>query len=423
MPEKRKRKFFYGWVVVGGAWIALFVRGGSGLTASVFFPSLMNEFGWTRGMLSLGFTLRTAMMGLLAMVTGTLVDRIGPRRTVILGAIIGGVGTVLLSQVSQIWQYILFYSVIAAIGGSLAGGLAATATVRRWFMRKAGFTLGLTMTGNGLGVVVFAPVATVLLANYGWRWSYIIFGIIMVIGATIGGMLLKKDPETEGDYPDGIEPSSEEIATRKDFAVRTHYWSAKEVIRNRNFWLYVISMMGYFVALNGLTSNILLWGRDLGMSDTIASSLLSVFILSSVIARVVLGFFSDWTMNRFKGSTRKPVLYFCLIFTGLGCFLGAAMVSNQVELFIIAIIIGFGNGIGMSLFPALLGDLFGVVNVPTIQGLGMLFTTFFNAVGPVLFGYSFDSTSSYDLALTITGILCVISITSLIAVKTPRRMT
>jgi MFS family permease len=421
LAQEEKRKFFYGWVVVGGAWLTLFVRGGSGLTISVFFPSLMEEFGWSRGMLSLGFTIRMGIMGIMGVISGVLVGRIGPRRTVIIGALIGGLGIGLLSQVSQVWQFIIFYGVIASIGGGLAGGLATLTTVRRWFMRKAGFTLGLTMSGNGLGVVAFAPLGVVLLHHYEWRTSYIIFGIIMAVGATIGGMLLKRDPESHGYYPDGIKPSQKEIGTRTDFAVRSYHWSIKDVAKNRNFWFYVLAMMGYFLALNGLTSNLVLWGTDLGMSDIAAAGLLSIFIMSSVIARVSLGLFSDWSMNRYKGSTRKPVLSLCLILTGLGCLLGATVVTTQAELIVIAIMIGFGNGVGMSLFPALLGDLFGVLNIPLIQGVGMFFTTAFAAIGPIMFGYSHDITNSYNLALTITAILCAVSLLSLVAIQTPQK--
>jgi len=277
------------------------------------------------------------------------------------------------------------------------------------------------MSGNGLGVVAFAPLGVVLLRHYEWRTSYIIFGIVMAVGATIGGMLLKKDPESHGEYPDGIKPSEEEIKARADFAVRSHHWSIKDVARNRNFWFYVLAMMGYFVALNGLTSNIVLWGADLGMSSIAAAGLLSIFIMSSVIARVSLGLFSDWTMNRYKGSTRKPILSLCLVLTGLGCLLGATVVDTQAELIIIAIMIGFGNGVGMSLFPALLGDLFGVLNIPMIQGVGMFFTTTFAAIGPILFGYSHDITNSYNLALAITAILCAVSLLSLLAVRTPQK--
>jgi len=423
MPDKTSKRIFYGWVIVGGAWLTLFVRGGSGLTISVFFQSLMDEFGWSRGMLSLGFTIRMALMGIMGMVSGVLVDRIGPRRTVVLGALIGGLGIGLLSHVSEIWHFILFYGFIASIGASLAGGIATMSTVRRWFMRKAGFTLGLTMAGNGLGVVAFAPLGVILLNQYGWRLSYVFFGIIMAIGATIGGMLLKKDPESQGDYPDGIKPSEQEIKARADFTVRSYHWSLKDVAKNRNFWLYTIAMMGYFIALNGLTSNIVLWGKDLAMSDIAAASLLSIFILSSVVARVSMGLFSDWAMNRYKGSTRKPILSLCLIFSGLGSLLGATAVNTQAELIVIAVMVGFGNGIGMSLFPTFLGDLFGVVNIPMIQGFGMLFTTTFAAAGPIMFGYSHDITNSYNLALAITAILCAISLISLIVVKMPQKST
>jgi MFS family permease len=290
-------------------------------------------------------------------------------------------------------------------------------------MRKAGFTLGLTMAGNGLGVVAFAPLGVILLNQYGWRLSYVFFGIIMAIGATIGGMLLKKDPESQGDYPDGIKPSEQEIKARADFTVRSYHWSLKDVAKNRNFWLYTIAMMGYFIALNGLTSNIVLWGKDLAMSDIAAASLLSIFILSSVVARVSMGLFSDWAMNRYKGSTRKPILSLCLIFSGLGSLLGATAVHTQAELIVIAVMVGFGNGIGMSLFPTFLGDLFGVVNIPMIQGFGMLFTTTFAAAGPIMFGYSHDITNSYNLALAITAILCAISLISLIVVKMPQKST
>lgn len=175
------------------------------------------------------------------------------------------------------------------------------------------------------------------------------------------------------------------------------------------------------MALNGLTSNIVLWGADLGMSEIAAAGLLSIFIMSSVIARVGLGLFSDWSMNRYKGSTRKPILSLCRILTGLGCLLGATVVTTQVELIIIAILIGFGNGVGMTLFPAFLGDLFGVIDIPMIQGVGMFFTTIFAAMGPIMFGYSHDITNSYNLALTITAILCAISMVSLMAVRTPQK--
>jgi len=67
------------------------------------------------------------------------------------------------------------------------------------------------VTGAGLGMVILAPVASRLLDIYDWRVSYMIFGAIMVVGASIGGALLIKDPESAGTYPDGIKPTEEEM--------------------------------------------------------------------------------------------------------------------------------------------------------------------------------------------------------------------
>ena len=180
-----------------------------------------------------------------------------------------------------------------------------------------------------------------------------------------------------------------------------------------------MAVVGYRVALQGLTSNLLIWGMDLGMSRGAASNLLSFFVLSAVVARVCVGFLSDWTMARFKGTTRKPALFLCTLCAGLGCFLGAAIVNNPTELIVIAIIVGFGNGIGLSLFPTYLGDLFGVANIPALIGFAGLATAAFSAIGPALFGFSFEAMGSYDLALNITGILCVVSMISLALIRTP----
>jgi len=78
MVEKGRRQFFYGYVVVIGAWLAMFVGGGAQFSFSIFLPALIEDFGWTRGMLSLGLTLNLLFMPVFGLLAGYLVDRIGP---------------------------------------------------------------------------------------------------------------------------------------------------------------------------------------------------------------------------------------------------------------------------------------------------------------------------------------------------------
>ena len=112
MAQIMERKFFFGYIVVLGAWLAMFVSAGAQFSFSIFQPYLLKEFGWSRGMLSLGFTLNLLTMPIFGLLGGYLVDRIGPRWTVVIGAVFGGIGMVLLSTITQVWHFILLYGMI-----------------------------------------------------------------------------------------------------------------------------------------------------------------------------------------------------------------------------------------------------------------------------------------------------------------------
>ena len=106
---------------------------------------------------------------------------------------------------------------------------------------------------------------------------------------------------------------------------------------------------------------------------------------------------------------------------GLGVFLGATIVTSAAQFPFIVILIGFFVGIGGSLHLTYLGDLFGVVNIPMLSGIRTPFYIGAGALGPVLFGFSYDANGSYDLALIITGILCVVSLTALALLRPPKK--
>jgi len=186
MPAHEGR-LFYGWVIVVAAWLAMFVSSASIASFSIFAPELEVEFGWSRGMLSLGYSLNTITIAVFGLVAGMLVDRIGVRRLVIIGAVVGGVGTALLSQITQPWQFHLLFGVFAPSGIALCFIVPTVATVRRWFMRRAALTVAIAMTGSGLGVVVLLPLIHRLIQVIGWSHSYIVLGLIMVAGAGYRG--------------------------------------------------------------------------------------------------------------------------------------------------------------------------------------------------------------------------------------------
>jgi MFS family permease len=415
--EKVRGRFFYGWVIVMAAWLAMFVGSAANASFAIFGPELEDEFGWTRGMLSLGFTLNVILASIFGLVAGMLVDRIGPRRIVIIGAVIGSLGVALLSQINQPWHFYIFYGVVAAAGLALSYYLPPVATVRRWFMRRAALALSIALTGSGLGIVLLLPGINLIIDAFGWRTAYLTLGLIALAGLIIAGMLLKKDPESAGTYPDGIKPDPAELETRADFSARTEQWSTGEAVRTSSWWFFVGAQL-YDVALIGILAHLIFWAEDMDVSRDTAVTILSLYVLAAVFSRLLAGYFSDWYMVRFKIS-RKPILYFCTIGVGLGCFF-ALGVDDATSLLLVCLLIGFCYGTGMTVFPTYLGDLFGVVNIPTLFGvMGLFVGGLFASIGPVLYGFIHDATDSYDVAFIIAGILCLVSAVSLLLIKVP----
>ena len=426
MPEAKKR-IFYGWYVVAGAWISTFVCSNALGSFNIFGPELAKPvsqggLGYSMGVLSIGYSIDMIVMAAFSVVAGMLVDRFGLRRLMVVGALIAGTGFILLSQINSLWQFYLLYGIIAPAGVAFGHIVPSVSTVRRWFMRRAAVAVSLAMTGSGIGVVVLVPLFYMIIARSGWSAAYIVMGTTIAAGMIIGSMLMRKDPESHGTYPDGKEVTASEIAARPDFAARSQRWSVKEAFKTRTWWLFLFAQF-YYLAVLGFIGHIKYWGtEDLNLSSGFCVAMVSLLVGAAAASRLIAGIISDWSMKKY-GVSRKPVLYVCTFLVAIGSVVAMQIdAGSQSGIIVVAILIGMGYGIGMAIFPTYLGDLFGVVSVPKLYGIMYLMSAgVIGGIGPSLFGFIHDAAGSYNVAFLITAIMCTISAVSLFFVKPPRK--
>ncbi|MEA3253591.1 MAG: MFS transporter, partial [Chloroflexota bacterium] len=160
-PSGRVRRtgFFYGYVVVAAGFFIQATFWGTYQTFGVFFNPLMAEFGWSRATISSVASLCWVLTGLLSAVAGRLTDRFGPRLVMTGCGFFFGLGFLLLSRVTSLWQLYAFYSLAVAIGIS-AADVVPLSTVTRWFIRKRGMMTGITKVGTGVGIMIMPLVAS-----------------------------------------------------------------------------------------------------------------------------------------------------------------------------------------------------------------------------------------------------------------------
>ena len=402
-----RKKFFYGWVILIVGFIAVVAGYICRNTFSVFYPAIVEEFGWSRGNTALIFSINLLVYGLTAPLVGSLVDRANPRIVLALGACIMGTGIALCSLASSQWQFYLLYGVVASLGLSIAGWTPVVAIVTNWFVRRRALSMGVLGAGFGTSLV-FAYVAQYLIVNLGWRSAYVAIGIATAsIIVPLSLIFIRARPSDMGLYPDGLtsDQTLEMTRVRDADQSRTEWaktqWTFRRAIRTRQFWLlFLVAFLLLGVAEQILIAHQVYFYLDSGFTPLTAASFYSVFGVSFVVGNLS-GALSDRTgRERFF----IPACLLCATGSAMLFLLGEGSPAWFPAL--IAAVTGLSVGAGPCVFYATVGDLFHGNNYGAIVGMMVMGFALGGTLSPWLAGYLHDTTGSYFS----TYILLVVSL-------------
>src|SRR5581483_10021971 len=121
------------------------------------------------------------LYGALQPFVGRLVDRVGARALMVAGTLLLGASLASLSLVTRLWHLYFLYGVLVAIGLAATSHVVAAAVISRWFSRRRGTALSTLGGASMAGMSLLVPLAMWLVINVGWRGTYVLLGIAVVV--------------------------------------------------------------------------------------------------------------------------------------------------------------------------------------------------------------------------------------------------
>lgn len=377
-----------GWLVVAATFFSTFTVFGIAYSFGAFFSSMATEFGAGKGATSLMFSITAFLYFSLGLLSGRVADRFGPRPVLAVGAVVMGLGLILTSMVDRLWLGYLTYGVGVGVGVS-CGYVPLLAAVGGWFERYRAIASGVAVEGVGLGTLLIARLSAELISSYGWRTTYVIFGLGAPAALALCLLGASRPPVSQGE----AEP------LRIGEAVRTSAFR----------WFYISALfvsMALFVPFVFLAP----FAEEHETSKVAAASLIGVIGGGSIIGRLGLAALGDWLgrMRMLRGAFLILALSF-LIWLSAG--------NSFKMLFVFAIVMGIAYGGFIALSPAVTAEMFGLAGLGGIMGALYTSAGVGGLIGPPLAGMLIDFTKSYTVVIILAMLLSLSAFVCLLPIK------
>ncbi|UFS73536.1 MFS transporter [Tardiphaga sp. 37S4] len=391
--------FFYGWVIVAVTFVSMAIGVNARTSFSLFFPPILQEFGWDRGVTAGAFSFGFLISAIMSPLMGRLMDRGGPRAVMELGTVLMAAGLLLAPLTTQPWHLYLTIGVLVGAGSVCLGYSGQSLFLPNWFSRKRGLAVGLAFAGVGIGSVTVLPWVQVMIEQTGWRTACTAVGLVVLVVLVPINLLLRKRPQDMGLLPDGdqaLTSSAKHVSNVVDPVWASIDWTLARAIRTARFWWLALGLFGGLYAWYAVQVHQTKYLLDIGFTPGVAAWALGMVSLFGVPGQIFLGHLSDrigrewiWTVSG---------VGFAICFASL---IALESVPSLALVYVMVISQGLlGYGV-TSIMGAVVSEIFQGEHFGSIFGTLMLAALAGGAAGPLVTGVLHDHFGTYTPAFAL----------------------
>ncbi|HIF96777.1 MAG TPA: MFS transporter [Myxococcales bacterium] len=389
---------FYGWVIVGLAFVVQFIAVGSMMQCfPVFLLPMSEEFGIGRAQAALPPVAMMLSGIVFSPLIGLAISRFPIRNVMIIGAIAMSLGFYALSEATAFWHIVLAYGLTGPLAMGALGSLSCNSLIVNWFERRRSMALGIAMIGMSISGAIMIPAATWGLETWGWRAVYRFFAVVPLGLIPLVAWLVVTRPEDRGLAPDGEQPADKgafEPAPAQPSSMR-------QLLAAPTLWLIGAACgLSYFGALAVMNHGIA-FAIDRGIDPMRAAGMLSAISVGAAAGKIAFGWLADRLGEKSAFRVALAFQFFAL--------LGLSGLSGYSALVVAGGFFGLGLGGIAPLQAALLARSFPGGNFSRAMGLIAPLMIPFQIAGPPLAGWIFDTQGSYEMAIWIFMVSTVAS--------------
>jgi MFS family permease len=407
-----RRRLYYGWIIVAVVGLGSFSQTAQNLESwGVFLKPMTDEFGWSRTVFAGAMSLGTLLGAGLALGIGPVLDRSGPRWSVVIAFFFIGATMLLMAGISHLWQFYLLLVLGRVLHIGIIG-IALSVIIPKWFVAQRGRAVAIGSLGQRLGNAVTPLVAQALVGIASWRVGVAaVGGMVWAISLLPCALFLRRRPEDLGLLPDGITPenSAQGSGNAGDRFVpgagAEVSLTPRQVLRLPSFYLITLAFSLAIAINTTLSLHLMPFLTDRQISSTVAVSTVALSSFSGAPGALVFGFMAE------RVTSRRTILI-GQVLVALS-FVLLLLVRSPVEALAWGVLYGVAQSAAVNLFQVIYADYFGRDSLGAVRSMVTPFQSVIQALGPVAAALAYDTTGSYNLvlilfsALTLASIVCV----------------